>query len=87
MKHGAYVKRCSSEGCANYAVKGGVCRRHGANHTTNDESTAFGAGFDMTSATRTLPNQRASRATVSEGQEGDRVPGEVTILCEEIVEV
>ncbi|KAK1748095.1 hypothetical protein QTG54_000034 [Skeletonema marinoi] len=24
------VKRCSSEGCANYTVKGGVCSRHGA---------------------------------------------------------
>jgi hypothetical protein len=31
-KHGARVKvkRCSSEGCTNIAVKGGVCIRHGA---------------------------------------------------------
>ena len=32
MRHGANVKvkRCSSEGCTNHVVKGGVCRRHGA---------------------------------------------------------
>ncbi len=29
--HGARVKRCSQEGCANGAVKGGVCVMHGAN--------------------------------------------------------
>ena len=31
MKHGANVKRCSSEGCNNYAKRGGVCMKHGAN--------------------------------------------------------
>ena len=28
MKHGAKVKLCSSEGCTNIAVKGGVCMKH-----------------------------------------------------------
>ncbi len=32
MKHGAKVKRCSSEGCTKFAQKGGVCIRHGAKH-------------------------------------------------------
>ena len=61
--------------------------RHGANRTNNDESTVFGSKFDMTTATLTLPNQRASRSTSREGQGGDSVPGEVAILCQEIVEV
>eukprot|EP00986_Skeletonema_menzelii_P004450 scaffold1518_cov113-Skeletonema_menzelii.AAC.2 len=30
MRHGAKVKRCSSEGCTKYVVNGGVCFRHGA---------------------------------------------------------
>jgi hypothetical protein len=30
VKHGAKVKRCSSEGCKNIVKKGGVCVRHGA---------------------------------------------------------
>jgi hypothetical protein len=30
MRHGAKIKRCSSEGCTNIVVKGGVCVRHGA---------------------------------------------------------
>jgi hypothetical protein len=32
IKHGAKVeyKRCSSEGCTNIALRGGVCWRHGA---------------------------------------------------------
>jgi hypothetical protein len=30
IKHGAQVKRCSSEGCTKYAKKGGVCMKHGA---------------------------------------------------------
>ena len=32
MRHGAKVKRCSSEGCTNVAQIGGVCIRHGARH-------------------------------------------------------
>ena len=86
VKHGAKVLRCNSEGCTNLAKRGGVCIRHGAYHNTNDESTAFGSGFDMTTASP-LPSHRALRATARDGQEGDSVPGEVTILCEEIVEV
>jgi hypothetical protein len=42
VKHGAKIKRCSSEGCTNQVIKGGVCRRHGANRNPYDESTAFG---------------------------------------------
>jgi hypothetical protein len=34
MRHGAKVKRCSSEGCKNYAQKGGVRVKHG--QTSND---------------------------------------------------
>eukprot|EP00984_Skeletonema_dohrnii_P010907 scaffold4291_cov76-Skeletonema_dohrnii-CCMP3373.AAC.3 len=30
MRHGAKIKKCSSEGCTTYAQKGGVCIRHGA---------------------------------------------------------
>jgi hypothetical protein len=30
IRHGAKVKGCSSEGCTNIALKGGVCVRHGA---------------------------------------------------------
>ena len=90
MRHGAKpkVKLCISDGCTNRAKKGGVCRRHGAYHMTNDESTAFGSGFDiMTNATHSLHNQRACRATVRGGQERDSVPEEVAIFCEDIVEV
>jgi len=64
-----------------------VCWRHGAYRSTHDESTAFGSEFDMTTATQTIPNHRAPRAAVREGKEGSSVPGEVTILCQEIVEV
>ena len=31
ITHGAMLKRCSHEGCANGAEKGGVCWRHDAN--------------------------------------------------------
>ena len=87
MRHGAKRKLCSIEGCTNHVKRGGVCWRHGANRNTHDESTAFGSEFDMTTASKTLPNQRASRAAVREGHERSSVPGEVTILCQEIVEV
>ena len=30
MKHGAKVKLCSSDGCTNQVIKGGVCVKHGA---------------------------------------------------------
>ncbi len=41
MKHGAEVKRCSSEGCTNVAKKGGVCIKHGAKvkRCSSDECT------------------------------------------------
>ena len=57
--------------------------RHGAYRNAQDESTAFGSEFEKTTATQT---HRASRAAIG-GQEESSVPGEVTILCEEIVEV
>ena len=48
----------------------------------------FGSEYDETTASQTLLNQRASRATVREVQQGgSRVPEEVAILCQEIVEV
>ena len=73
-----------SGGCKNFVVKKGVCIRHGANRANNDESTAFGSGLDMTTSTQSLPS---FRATVRDGQKGDNVPGEVAVLCEEIVEI
>jgi len=86
-RHGAKVKRCSSVGCTKQAQKGGVCIRHGAHHNTQDESTAFGSEFEKTTVTQNLPNQRASTRAAIGGQEGRSVPGEVTIVCQEIVQV
>eukprot|EP00984_Skeletonema_dohrnii_P025198 scaffold14311_cov150-Skeletonema_dohrnii-CCMP3373.AAC.5 len=91
IRHGAKwsKKKCSIEGCTNNSRRGGVCRRHEAYRATQDESTAFGSEFDITTETQSIPTQRASRATVREGHESERssVPGEVAILCQEIVEV
>jgi hypothetical protein len=28
VRHGAKLKRCSSDGCTSHAQKGGVCKRH-----------------------------------------------------------
>lgn len=83
IKHGAKVQLCSSDGCTNPSKKRGLCRRHGAYRTLHDESTAFGSELEQTTATQTLADQRASIA------DGRRrcVPGEVTIVCQEIVEV
>jgi hypothetical protein len=78
-----------SDGCTQHdVVKGGVCWRHGANLNTFDGSTAsFGSDFDETTATLTLPNQRTySRSSTSRGGRSN-VPGEVTINCQEMVEV
>jgi hypothetical protein len=87
IKHGAKKQRCNSEACTNQVQRGGVCKRHGAYRNTHDESTVFGSEYEKTTATQTLPNHRASRAAIRGGQEGISVPGEVTILCQEIVEV
>ena len=51
-----------------------------------DESTAFGSELDETTATLSQPNQLASRTAIRE-QGGRSVPGEVAILCQEILEV
>ena len=83
MKHGA-KRECSAEGCLNQARKGGLCWRHGPYRKTHDESTAFGSELELTTATQS--HHRASRAAIR-GQGGSNVPGEVTILCQEIVEV
>ena len=86
MRHGAKKKLCRTEGCTNLAKRGGVCRRHGAYRNTQEESTAFGSELEMTTV-QSLPNQRASRAAVRGQEERNGVPGEVSIFCQEIVEV
>ena len=88
VRHGAKRKRyeCSAIGCTNIVVKGGVCKRHGANSSAQDGSTAFGSEFERTTAAETQTNQGASEAA-SRGSERRSVPEEVTILCQEIVEV
>ena len=82
MKHGAKVKQCSTEGCTNKVVKGGVCWRHGAYRNPNDESTAFasclGSEFEKTTATHSADS--ASRAQV---QVEGSIPEEV-VVCEVI---
>ncbi len=75
-----------SEGCTSQSRKGGVCSKHGAYHNIQEESTAFGSEYEMTTATQTLPNQRDASNAVR-GVEGSSVPGEVTIMCQEIEEV
>ena len=85
IRHGTKVKRCSKERCTNTVVKGGVCSRHGAYHNTNDESTAFGSEFEQTTATLPQPNDHNSGPCII-GQEGRRAPGEVAIVCQEILE-
>ena len=80
-----------------YAQNAGVCIRHGAQKqakrgrvfkrqgkylsTNNDESTAFGSEFEMTTAaaTQSIRDDCASGA----GQEGRGAPREVTILCQD----
>ena len=86
VRHGAKVKLCSSEGCTNYAQRGGLCRRHSAYRSTQDESTAFGSEYEKTTATQTSTNKCAS-GSAPRGLERGSVPEEVTILCQEIVEV
>eukprot|EP00986_Skeletonema_menzelii_P016768 scaffold15845_cov97-Skeletonema_menzelii.AAC.1 len=54
IKHGAKIKRCSSEGCTNQAKRGGMCMRHGAYRNALNESTAFGSEFEMTTVTQTI---------------------------------
>ena len=87
-RHGADIKRklCSSEGCTNQAKRRGVCRRHGAYRNTQDESTAFGSEFDMTSNAQVQTIQR-DYGDLPRGLEIRSVPGEVTILCQQVAEV
>ena len=67
-------------------ILGAGCQVPGAGENTNDESTAFGSEFEQTTATRSHPNDRASEPSVR-GRDGESVPGEVAILCQEIYEV
>ncbi len=54
---------------------------------TRDESTGFGSEYENTTVTLTPTNQGTySRASTTRGRRSS-VPGEVTILCQEIVEV
>jgi hypothetical protein len=87
IRHGAKIKRCSSEGCTNQTQKGGVCRRHGAYHNPYDESTAFGyshgSAYDET--TVALSNRRTPAASRSQGNTGSNPP--LVIVCQVIEEV
>ena len=84
VRHGAKRYRCSSEGCLKQARRGGVCARHGAYRNRQDESTAFGSEFEKTTASQAPTNQRDSGAIpIGSGS----VPGEVTILCQQVAEV
>ena len=73
-------------------MKGGVCWKHGAKNlakkNTNDESTAFGSELEQTTVwLQSQSNEHATGPPII-GQGVTRgVPGEVTILCQEIVEV
>ncbi len=62
-----------------------MCKRHGAYRNT-DESTAFGSEFEPTAAAQLQSEQRASDSS-SRGRGGEGVPGEVSILCQEIYKV
>ena len=74
--HGAQHKRCSSDGCSKQAVLGGMCLEHGAYSNGQDESTAFGSEFEMTTVAEDQTNPRASGAE----RERRSVPEEVTIV-------
>ena len=88
ISHGAKrKKRCSQEGCTNQAKRRGVCKRHGAYRNANDESTAFGSEFEQTTAARSQTNERANESSIMGQSVTKGVPGEVAILCQEILEV
>ncbi len=80
MRHGAIQtrKRCSSEGCTNISVKGGVCRRHDAYRNPTDETTAFesyfGSEFSKTTATNSNHQGNVS-ASMNQGS----LPAEVVV--------
>mmetsp|Transcript_23857 Transcript_23857/g.47330 ORF Transcript_23857/g.47330 Transcript_23857/m.47330 type:complete len:116 (-) Transcript_23857:63-410(-) len=86
IRHGAKkqeIKRCSYDGCTNQVQRRGVCKRHGAYRSPDDESTAFAlscctSAYDDTTAT--LPNQRTAAAAASQDQRRDP-PG--VIVCTE----
>ena len=59
---GMEQRRSTKDAAMNDAQAFGVCRRHGAYRTPNDESTAF--EFDETTAAPNLPHQSAGGAFV-----------------------
>ena len=81
----------SMEQVSNYAAANGVLIMpivdECAYRNTHDESTAFGSEYEETTAAQTLPNQPVSRAVVRGRGRRRSVPGEVTIVCQEIVKV
>ena len=89
MRHGAKIKRCSSEGCTNQVIKWGVCIRHGANRNPYDESTAFrylhGSAYDETTAA--LSNRYAPEAAAASGQDNACSNPPQVIVCQIIEEV
>lgn len=68
----------TSRQCKNQAEKGGLCK-NGAYCDANDESTAFGSEFEMT----TVAQSHLNDEDASEGRGGESVPVEVTIICQE----
>eukprot|EP00984_Skeletonema_dohrnii_P033004 scaffold28303_cov67-Skeletonema_dohrnii-CCMP3373.AAC.2 len=68
-------------------LRKGTLLWHGKCRNAHDESTAFGSKVDETTANLSHPNQLASRTTNIREQGGRTVPGEVAILCQEVVEV
>jgi hypothetical protein len=89
IRHGAKVKiyLCSSE-CKDALIMPSVEEyAESTGHIAippHDESTAFGSENEKTTTTQTLPDHRASIAAIRR-QEGNGVPGEVTILFQEII--
>ena len=47
MRHGAKVKLCSTDGCTNQVVRGGVCIQHGAIKRCSKEVCAAGMGLRL----------------------------------------
>ena len=62
MKHGAKVKRCSNEDCTNGAVKGGVCKRHGAK-VLKQSSATLTAGYSTDNSADKSPSTASTAAT------------------------
>ena len=82
MKHGAKYKRCSIEECTNYVVKGGVCKRHGAekkecraNDTADTPSSTASATAAGAAKTVGAPAPRKSKRDSSSIDDGNKTDG------------